>query len=198
MLISTAFYIISVVLSCILAKKNWWKLLIPNLSCIAVMTIFSLVNFDLFKSIFKVVIDKGFDDSGRFHLYELGLEAFKCNPSFGTGFFDYDHGRNMFFDETSFLSPRYHSTIIQIMASTGIVGCLAYSFHRIQTLKLVFKNFNIHKFFIGMSIAIILVNSLIDCMFFNFGPGLHYSCLLVMLEGMVIKDEDLKQEVIEA
>lgn len=188
MLIGTAIYILCLILSVVFSKKNWWKNLVANASCLLVYFIVFVLIRDKIDQIFGTVISIGLNNNGRFSYYSAGINAFKFSPLFGTGFFDYKHSWNVYL-EGSFLAPRYHSTIIQMMASTGVVGCIAYSFHRIQTFRLLFKRFTLNKLFVGFCIGVILVNSLIDCMFFNFGPGLHYACLLVMLEGLAIKEE---------
>ena len=131
-----------------------------------------------------------FNDSSRFVIYEEGFNAFLKYPIFGqsfypTDFVPYDFSRLDSF--SSFFPPRWHNTIIQILSSCGIVGMIAYSFHRIQTIKLFFKKPTLEKTFIGLSIAVLLITSLLDCHFFNIGPTLFYSMALAFAEKVNIE-----------
>ena len=134
--------------------------------------------------IFIDLINRGLDDSGRFEIYLNGLKAYISSPIIGTGFYDYNHAGSMYFEESSFLAPRYHNTIIQFLATSGTIGILGYLFHRFQTLKLVFKKCSIEKLFLAVCFAAIIGNSLLDCQMFNFGPGLHYGTILVFMERL--------------
>ena len=51
-----------------------------------------------------------------------------------------------------------------------------------QTVKLFVKNLSADKWFIGLSIAAMLLTSLVDCHFFNVGPVLLYSAMLAVVE----------------
>ena len=75
-----------------------------------------------------------------------------------------------------------NNTIIQILSSCGIIGMIAYLYHRVQTIKLFFKNKNLEKTFIGLSILVLLLTSMLDCHFFNIGPTLFYSMALIFAE----------------
>ena len=58
----------------------------------------------------------------------------------------------------------------------------AYIYHRFETLKLFFKNFSLEKLIMGLCIGGLLSTSLLDCHFFNLGPGFLYSALLLLME----------------
>lgn len=134
----------------------------------------------------------GFVSEGRLKLYSLGLQFFKGDPVFGTTFFslsEYSLDKNVNWiwsivgDFKSFFPGRWHNTIVQILASCGIVGAAGYAFHRLQTIILFAKNITAEKLFIGLSIVVLLGMSLIDCHFFNLGPTLIYSIALAFAEG---------------
>lgn len=137
------------------------------------------------------IINLVFESTGRLTMYKNGLQAFKSHPFTGTGFFDFEHGTNVYFVNDSFLAPRYHNTIIQFLASTGIFGLIAYLFHRWETIKIVYKNCSIEKIFITICLVAIIGNSLLDCQFFNFGPGLHYGTLLAFIECINSKTNEI-------
>lgn len=157
---------------------------------IIVLLIFSQQLIELFKKVPSILSSNNgeikFNDSSRFVIYENGFKAFLNFPIFGqsfypTGFVPYDHSTLDSF--SSFFPPRWHNTIIQILSSCGIVGMIAYSFHRIQTILLIFKNNTTEKTYIGLSILALLLMSLLDCHFFNVGPVLLYSMALAFAES---------------
>jgi len=132
----------------------------------------------LFASIFAA----GMDDAGRFEIYEEGIRQFKEAPLFGNGFYECHTAQLGNLPEDSFLPPRYHNTYVQLLASGGIVALAAYLIHRLQTVFLIFRRRTTEKYFIGLCVLALILTSLLDCHFFNFGPGLLYSVLLVCAE----------------
>ena len=188
MMFGFIFYVILLFLVGIFSKGrnriNNLIVYIVNLTMVAIVFSF---RFDLFENIFSSVLDSGTNDSGRIKIYIAAFEQFKTNPLFGVGFYECEAYQWGVYNEGSFLPARYHSTIMQLLASTGLVGFIAYLYHRFETLKVLVKNFNISKLFIFLSILVFLISSLFDSFFFNFGPGLIYSGLLLFLE----KQDDL-------
>ena len=93
------------------------------------------------------------------------------------------------------MPPRYHNTYVQILACCGIIGILAYLFHRFQTLKMLWKNKNLGNMIIAITLFGFILLSLFDCHFHNFGPGFLYSALLILSEKVYCRDEkkDIKQ-----
>jgi len=137
-----------------------------------------------------------FNDSSRFKIYKEGFNAFLKYPIFGESFYPKDfvpYDWSIIESFSSLIPPRWHNTIIQILASCGLVGMLAYSFHRFQTIKLFVKKRNLEKTFIGLSIAVLLITSLLDCHFFNIGPTLFYSMALVFAEKINSEDEKTEE-----
>ena len=119
----------------------------------------------------------------------FGLELFGKNPIMGGGFFSLnEYGKYYYIWEkveafSAGFPERWHSTVIQLLVSCGLVGMVAYLFHRYQTVKLFVKKINDEKIFIGASLLLLLGLSLIDCHFFNVGPVLIYSAALAFVEG---------------
>ncbi len=156
-------------------------LLIATLSAMGILT---------YKAV-TTAFASGFNSRGRLRLYWLGLQVFAEDSIFGSSFYtlnDLAHGDNANwiwsqmggFNEI--IPGRWHNTIIQMLATCGIVGLFAYLFHRIQTVVLFAKNLTVEKMFIGLSIAVLLGMSLLDCHFFNIGPILFYSPALAFME----------------
>lgn len=130
-------------------------------------------------SIFRDLLHFEEAGAGRLEIYQNGWQLFQEHPVFGTGFYSC----NVKWGTTdSFIPGRWHNTIIQILASCGTVGIIAYLVHRAQTLLLLFRRLNFEKLTIALSIAALLLTSLLDCHLFNLGPGLLYSVLLCFAE----------------
>ncbi len=133
-----------------------------------------------------------FNDSDRFSVYEEGLKVFVKNPVFGDSFYpsefmpwDFSELEQL----SNFFPPRWHNTIIQLLASCGAVGLCAYLFHRVETVRLFCKNPSLSKTFIAISLGVLLVMSLLDCHMFNIGPVFFYSLGLLFAEKAEPKEQ---------
>ena len=94
--------------------------------------------------------------------------------------FGNSHGVN---DKFVIAAPEFfHNTVIQMLASCGILGFLAYAFHRYQTVKLFVSHRTPISFFLGMSVLTLLLTSLLDIHLFNIFPAMFYSVILCVLE----------------
>lgn len=127
-----------------------------------------------------------FNDSGRFNIYKEGLKVFARSPIFGESFFPRDYAPWEFSvveKLSSVIPPRWHNTFIQLGASCGLVGLLAYGFHRYQTVKLFLKKRTFFNLFIAIALIALVLMSMLDCHFFNIGPVLFYSMALAVAEN---------------
>ena len=149
-------------------------------SVIFVAGIFLFFHFkeDL-RLIFHGIVSAGLDGSDRLKYYIDGLNKFLEHPILGAGFGN-SHGVN---DKFIIASPEYfHNTIIQVLASCGILGFAAYSYHRYETVKLLIKNRNTEAFFTAAIIMTLLLTSLLDIHMFNIFPAFFYSVILCIFE----------------
>ncbi len=174
-------------------------------SAIVIVAVVVLLNPE--NSIMSSIINAGIKDSGRFQIYEIGLKQFFDSPIFGKGFYAPIDDAGKYFDVLSghqygweklegtnfFLPPRYHNTIVQLLACGGIVAMIAYLFHRVQTLLLCLKKPSAYKIFLGLAVSAHLLASLLDCHFFNLGPGLTYGFILLCMEMFSVKREKKPQ-----
>ena len=150
------------------------------------------VFWDKLIELFSDMIEKTFSgdpSNARGPIYKQGWEHFLINPSFGVGFYECTAFRWGSLSEDAFLPPRYHNTLIQLIASGGIFALATYLFHRAQTLFLLFRRPTMEKTFMALGILALLLTSLVECHFFSFGPGLLYSSLLVCAEGRNLSNE---------
>ena len=125
------------------------------------------------------------NDSGRIEIYKNGWKVFLKNPIFGQSFYPIEYDLYSFAqlsNFTSFFPPRWHNTVIQLLASCGVVGMLAYSYHRLDTFLFYFKKRTQMNAYIVFLIITLGTMSLLDCHFFNVGPVLFYSIALAVME----------------
>lgn len=141
--------------------------------------------YEQMMQLFSDLLRRKLNLSGREEIYEEGWRQFLEQPIFGNTFFTV-----RYFDPwstvsafTDFFPSRWHNTFIQLMASCGCVGLVAYIFHRVQTVKLFVKNRSKESLFIGCAALVMLACSLMDCHFFNIGPVLVYSMSLAFAEN---------------
>ncbi len=140
------------------------------------------------------------NDSGRIEIYQNGWKVFLNNPIFGQSFYPIEYAPYTFAQMAqfnSFFPPRWHNTVIQMLASCGIVGMLAYSYHRIDTFRLYFKKRTLTNTYILFFVLTLLIMSLLDCHFFNVGPVLFYSTALAVMEFGQEKSPMVKKNVSE-
>lgn len=136
--------------------------------------------------LFSDLLDMGMDPSSRDTIYMEGLESFMQAPLFGNsfyspGFVPWDWSTVDSF--SGFFPPRWHNTLVQLLASCGIFGIGAYLHHRIETVRLFFRHACKETVFISCSLGVLLLCSLFDCHFFNIGPVLFYSAALAFTEN---------------
>lgn len=166
-------------------RSNWWVYLLAAVVAMAIVIFFR----EKIMSVFERFFSQLGSASQRDKLLYYGFQEFQESPVFGTSFYPrlteyqiWDWAELESF--SSFFPPRWHSTVIQLAASCGAVGLLAYGFHRFRTLQLFWKKRSRENTFIGISLAVMLLAGLLDCHFFNVGPVLFYSVALAFVEKM--------------
>lgn len=167
-------------------KANFWAIVI-SVGCGALAVILFQ---DQLRTLFKVLFDIGTDNNSRYMTYRYGIAQWKDAPIFGGSFypqkwFPFDWSSVDSF--SSFFPPRWHNTIVQLLASCGVVGLVAYLYHRLETIRLFLHNRTREKAFIACMILTLLGGSLLDCHFFNIGPVLFYSAGLAFAEYRIKK-----------
>lgn len=149
--------------------------------------IFSIVLFHRpLLRLFSGILRMGTDPSSRDTIYLEGLKLFAKAPIFGNSFFSpgyqpWDWSTVEGF--SSFFPPRWHNTVIQLLASCGAVGLLCYGLHRAQTIKLFLSSYCKEKSFIACFLLVFILTNLFDCHFYNLGPTLFYSMALAFAES---------------
>lgn len=177
---------------CVFVALSFAKNKKANFYAIVVLLVLAGVMYLAFyqeiRKMFDILFDMGADNNSRYMTWREGLKQFKKHPVFGATFypqywlpFDW----SVMDKFTDFFPPRWHNTIVQMLASCGIVGLVAYLFHRVQTIKVFLFDRTREKAFIACMILTLLGGSLLDCHFFNIGPVLFYSAGLAFAEFCV-------------
>ena len=153
---------------------------------VSVLIVILLVFHNQLLRLFSSLLKKGMDPSTRDDIYREGLLLFSKAPIFGSSFFSpgyqpWDWSTSSAF--SNFFPPRWHNTIIQLLASCGIVGLAAYGFHRVQTIRLFLLSFCKEKSFIACFLLVFICANMFDCHFYNIGPTLFYAMALTFAEN---------------
>lgn len=164
--------------------------IILYLAVLAAVAIVFVVFREKLDALFASIIKAGMDDSSRFDIWRNCWDAFRKNPVFGVGWYDtpgfgFEYNAN----HAAFMPGRAHNTYFQLLATGGTVLVLAYLFHRIQTLWLLLRRPSHLKFFALFVVVALVLTSVVDCHFFNIGPGILYGIVLVFAEGSERKRE---------
>lgn len=130
--------------------------------CLVLIAIFHSTIFELF----SWYAERGFDDTGRFEIYAKCFDIFKNNPIFGVGYVT----EYVVVPGTELLIT--HSTIIQILASLGCVGLVAYGLYYYQRYSLLFKSKDIFSIFVLFSLLV--------AEFYGFIDTFHMNVFLIM------------------
>lgn len=178
LLVASIIIIISIVASCVVGVNKKTNTIISVIVAL-VGIVGIIVLWDKISEILGDYLARGFDDNGRFEMYGHGIANYIFNPIFGGGFYSSYVLEHQFI---SFLPFRYHNTIIQMMATCGTLGLVAYIWHRFETIKLVIKKRSVYTFFSSLAIVSMLCCSLLDNHFFNLYPTFIYSIILVSIE----------------
>ncbi len=187
--VSTVFAMVIYVISCLVMvfkSRKRREGMIVNAITFGLLLVLILMFHKQLLHLFATLFSGTSSLSHRFEGYKAGISQFLNHPILGGTFFPlnldlYEWSSVEAF--TSFFPPRWHNTVIQLAASCGIAGLLAYGYHRIQTIRLLLKKPTLENVYTGLSITALLLMSLLDCHFFNIGPTLFYSMALAFAEN---------------
>lgn len=185
-LTGVAIFIVCCILMLVYARNREGNC-VALVSVVIILTLVVVLFHRHLLHLFSKLLQHGMDPSHRDVIYFEGLKLFLEYPLFGCSFFSPGYtpwGWSTAEGFAEFFPPRWHNTLVQLMASCGIVGTGAYVLHRIQTLRLFITDISIERAFIGCSLAALLICSLFDCHMFNIGPVLFYSLALAFAEHL--------------
>ncbi len=133
-----------------------------------------------------------FYDNGRYELWGMGIDNFLSAPVFGVGFFGADFGT---FFTAEFLPTMAHNTAVQLLSGMGVFGLICYAVYRAATVIPFVKHPTVAKSFIGMSVLVLLAESMLDNFIFYFLPTLHYTAALAVVFAVFERERCLTPPV---
>ena len=114
----------------------------------------------------------------RAKIWAEGLQNFLSAPVFGAGF-----AAGMF-NEGASAHFMYHNVIVELLASTGVVGVLAFTVHLKQIIVVAFRKFSLDRLIILFVPLIILGMSMLDNFFFLPNFTMIYALFIAIAEIM--------------
>ncbi len=169
-------YIACVIVSCFAGKQKRTFRIITAVG-IAATLILSVVLFDKIYALLGDYFERGLSDNGRFVLWRAAFENFKDAPIFGSGFYGFDVETDVFGP----LAKQAHNTVLQLLSATGIIGIAAYIYYRAITVKEIIKKPSLLKTMMAISMAVLVLGSLLDNFVFNIYPMFYYNMALIII-----------------
>ncbi len=128
------------------------------------------------------------DTRGRSRIWSDYFGFFKSAPVFGVGF--YNAFRNAMNPNMTLFSGMAHNTLIQFTGSCGMVGLLAYLYHRFETVIVRVKNHSPEKILFSIGITALVLMSLFDVYFMSPYFIMFYDLILVICEKFDKKENE--------
>ena len=172
-------YLVCLVISFIKSKSKK-RYIVEMTIVIVAAAVAAIFMWDSVSSAIGNYVDRGTTDSGRFSIWEKGIELFKTAPTFGYGFF----GRQTSIlgaTQIEFLPNMMHNTLVQLLVCFGLFGTVAYVFYRLVSLRPFFKNPSYVKTMLGGALLTVLVGSLLDNFIFNILPMFSYGVIVAIV-----------------
>ena len=141
-----------------------------------------IVLWDKVREFFAVFFERGFSDSGRFFIWQCGIDNFLRAPVFGVGFYEPISPDWSYNIENWIFPDMYHNIFIQMLASCGIVGALALCVHLAQAVFAVKKRPDAESLFCIAILLGMLGMSMLDNHLFHVFPAAAYSVFLLLSE----------------
>ncbi len=121
--------------------------------------------------------------SGRFILWQNGIEDFLSQPIFGVGFSNGAYENSSIpIRYDNIYSYMYHNVFIQFLAAAGIVGLILFIYHLKDLLELFVRRRNGQKTLVLMVPIMIVALSFFDNFFFYLNFQIFYGLFLAFAE----------------
>ena len=184
MLVGALLYGICVIVTLVMSKDKLGAFIAVSVLFLGAVGM-CIIFWEKITSLFLIIAQSGLHANGRDEIYANGIRQFLKYPLFGGTFYPLDYVPYDFSEIdafSSFFPPRWHNTIIQLLACCGIAGLSAYMLHCSQIFRVFSRKPSLSKSLIAISALALMVTSLFDCHFFNIGPVLFYSMSLTFAE----------------
>lgn len=139
--------------------------------------------FELAKKLLR--FENMFQIGSRIDYWKDGIGDFISSPLFGVGF-----GDGAVESAQSLYSAMYHSLPIQLLASCGIFGMLAFLIHIKHVVEIFIRNFSMKKFVILLIPFTVIVASFVDNYFFYPNFQIIYAVFLALAEHSLEKSRE--------
>lgn len=126
------------------------------------VTIFALSLGNFFDPILQGIKSRKFSLSGREKVYEIAWKRFIAHPIFGSGVYT----ARYYLEPIEFGIYNYHNHYLQILATCGIIGGLAFTGFLFFSIKRNIKN-NLFSLFTLIVMLYFLIHGALDTLFFN-------------------------------
>jgi O-antigen ligase len=171
-LLATIFVPILLIYS-IVRAKNKIPLILTAITTISLAWYFVFNTDNFVLDMINKMLNQGFDDTGRFELWQYGWELFKEYPIFGAGW-DFD----VTYPDFGLSPMGFHSMIIQVMACSGVVGVLFFTYYYWARYTVFIKRWTDEMIIILAGMLILEGYGMIDHI--SFLPVTYIIMLLVM------------------
>lgn len=196
LVVSTLIYFICVAVFCFFGEKRE-DFRFYTFCCFVMFGIMIVLAWDVINPIVNDFVIKGFGDSGRFQIWRDAFDIFLKNPIFGGGF-NALPCPDLVFESAIFMPWMAHNTVFQILCSMGAVGLCAYLIYRVATLVPFFRRPSLLKNMLGLSVAVLLLESLLDNFIFYITPTFYYTvCLAIAYKSLTDEDEKKKEKKLD-
>ena len=138
--------------------ENKRKMTLNVISGLIVLAVVVIVKQNYFVTIYERLLDRAFDDTGRYEIWLEGIEKFKQNPILGVGLYARVINDNYF--------SHYHNTIIHTAVSMGVVGLVALFWQFINIARVFIKKINVETSILFIAILGANIHGLIDVVYF--------------------------------
>ncbi len=178
LLFGSGILLVCLVTLCVKGKNRRLNRILTG-SLVAVGVVGVAVLLPKLMSLLQNYLTYGFDDNGRYEIWRAGWQNFIDHPILGAGFYNSFHYDGW---EKGVYPYLYHNTLLQMLASGGVILLGAYLYHRVTTVLLVVKKPTAKKTFLGFCILGMMSFCLLDVIFFNTYPTIIYSLMLLFMD----------------
>ena len=145
------------------------------LSSVVVLGVLILAFSSKIADILADYINRGFSDNGRFALWKASASAFLENVFSGVGFHAYNGDYYQF---AAFMPKLPHNTPLALLGGGGLLVFGAYATYRVFTLIPFIKRPSLYKTLLGLTVLMLIMQSLLDNFIFNFYPTFMYTAAI--------------------
>ncbi len=173
----------------VLKSKHKIRNLIEMFSVLAVVVLVLLPISDGLDLLVDNYLTRGVNDSGRYAIWDHGIEVFKENPIFGLGTIALSKASPYSFTYAEFIPFMMHNTPVHMLAAYGGFGFLAYLFYRVCTVIPFIKKPTFEKSMLGIALLSVIVGSLLENFVFYILPMFYFSVCFAVAEKHIEEEK---------